>query len=143
LWHLELNVEVTSEDATANLSIPFNMDDKEIRTMSNYLKILADSKKAVEKLVRGAWIPSQHEMQQSSFTTKACVIASLVFTLERNSMYVTAPHDLVYLCVVGFFVYFKLSALTTRSKRSLCPVENLFCAVFMGGIRDALHKDLH
>ncbi|VDO73023.1 unnamed protein product [Heligmosomoides polygyrus] len=96
--------------------------------------------KIVEQLVRGAWIPSQHEMLRPSFTTKACVIASLVFTLERNSMYVTAPHDLVYLCVVGFFVYFKLSALLLGVNDPFAPVENLFCAVFMGGICDALHK---
>ncbi|EPB73370.1 hypothetical protein ANCCEY_07530 [Ancylostoma ceylanicum] len=53
--------------------------------------------KIVEQLVRGTWVPSQHEMLRPSFTTKACVVAALVFTLERNSMYVTAPHDLVYL----------------------------------------------
>ncbi|VDP51474.1 unnamed protein product, partial [Heligmosomoides polygyrus] len=70
-------------------------------------------------------------MLRPSFTTKACVIASLVITLERNSMYVTAPHDLVYLCVVGFFVYFKLSALLLGVNDPFTPVENLFCAVFM------------
>ncbi|VDK76406.1 unnamed protein product [Cylicostephanus goldi] len=96
--------------------------------------------KIVEQLVRGTWIPSQHEMLRPSFTTKACVIAALVFTLERNSMYVTAPHDLVYLCVVGFFSYFKLSALLLGVVDPSAPIENLFCALFMGGICDALHK---
>ncbi|VDO87206.1 unnamed protein product [Heligmosomoides polygyrus] len=79
------------------------------------------------------------QMLLPSFTTKACVIASLVFTLERNSMYVTAPHDLVYLCVVGFFVYFKLSALLLEVNDPFAPVENLFCAVFMGGIPAILY----
>ncbi|KIH57928.1 hypothetical protein ANCDUO_11876 [Ancylostoma duodenale] len=55
------------------------------------------------QLVRGTWIPSQHEMLRPSFTTKACVVAALVFTLERNSMYVTAPHDLVYLVGISIF----------------------------------------
>ncbi|CAJ0605210.1 unnamed protein product [Cylicocyclus nassatus] len=96
--------------------------------------------KIVEQLVRGTWMPSQHEMLRPSFTTKACVIAALVFTLERNSMYVTAPHDLVYLCVVGFFSYFKLSALLLGVIDPSAPIENLFCALFMGGICDALHK---
>ncbi|EYB96441.1 hypothetical protein Y032_0150g2756 [Ancylostoma ceylanicum] len=96
--------------------------------------------KIVEQLVRGTWVPSQHEMLRPSFTTKACVVAALVFTLERNSMYVTAPHDLVYLCVVGFFSYFKLSALLLGVTDPLAPIENLFCALFMGGICDALHK---
>ncbi|KAK6057378.1 hypothetical protein COOONC_05107 [Cooperia oncophora] len=94
----------------------------------------------VEQLVRGTWVPSQHEMLRPSFTTKACVVASLVFTLERNSMYVTAPHDLVYLCVVAFFIYFKLSALLLGVTDPFAPIENLFCAVFMGGIYDALYK---
>ncbi|KHJ87996.1 hypothetical protein OESDEN_12215 [Oesophagostomum dentatum] len=96
--------------------------------------------KIVEQLVRGTWSPAQHEMLRPSFTTKACVVAALVFTLERNSMYVTAPHDLVYLCVVGFFSYFKLSALLLGVTDPLAPIENLFCALFMGGICDALHK---
>ncbi|XGW07450.1 hypothetical protein V3C99_010546 [Haemonchus contortus] len=96
--------------------------------------------KIIEQLVRGTWIPSQHEMLRPTFTTKACVVASLVFTLERNSMYVTAPQDLVYLCVVAFFVYFKLSALLLGVVDPFAPVENLFCAIFMGGICDALYK---
>lgn len=96
--------------------------------------------KVVEQLVRGSWTPTHHEMLHPSYTTKACVIASLVFTLERNSMYVTAPHDLVYLCVVGFFVYFKLSALLLGVTDPFAPIENLVCALFMGGICDALHR---
>ncbi|WKX98116.1 hypothetical protein Q1695_013648 [Nippostrongylus brasiliensis] len=96
--------------------------------------------KVVEQLTRGAWIPSHHEILRPSFTTKACVVASLVFALERNSMYITAPHDLVYLCVVGFLIYFKLSALLFGVHDPFAPIENLFCALFMGGICDALHR---
>ncbi|KJH40521.1 hypothetical protein DICVIV_13522 [Dictyocaulus viviparus] len=96
--------------------------------------------KIVEQLVRGSWLPSQHELLRPSFTTKACFLASLVFILERNSMYVAAPHDLVYLCVVGFFVYFKLSALLLDVVDPFAPIENFFCALFMGGVRDALFK---
>ncbi|CAD6197363.1 unnamed protein product [Caenorhabditis auriculariae] len=96
--------------------------------------------KIVEQLVRGSWAPNQHEMLRPSFTTKACVIASILFTLERQSMYVTAPHDLVYLCVVGFFAYFKLAALLLGVTDPLSPVENVICAVLMGGVFDALAR---
>ncbi|CAP37860.2 Protein CBG20929 [Caenorhabditis briggsae] len=96
--------------------------------------------KIVEQLARGTWIPTNHEILRPSFTTKACVIASLVFTLERHSMYVTAPHDLVYLCVVGFFIYFKLASLCLAVHDVLMPIENVLCAVFMGGIIDAFAK---
>lgn len=63
--------------------------------------------KIVEQLARGTWIPTSHEILRPSFTTKACVIASLVFTAERHSMYVTAPHDLVYLVGFSKFLIFK------------------------------------
>ncbi|CAB3405638.1 unnamed protein product [Caenorhabditis bovis] len=96
--------------------------------------------KIVEQLVRGTWVPTNHEILRPSFTTKACAISSIIFTLERHSMYVTAPHDLVYLCVVGFFVYFKLAALLLGVQDALSPIENLFCAVFMGGMFDAFGK---
>ncbi|CAI2324603.1 unnamed protein product [Caenorhabditis sp. 36 PRJEB53466] len=96
--------------------------------------------KIVEQLARGTWMPSSHEILRPSFTTKACVIASLVLTLERHSMYVTAPHDLVYLCVVSFFVYFKLASLILSVHDVLLPIENILCAVFMGGIIDAFAK---
>ncbi|VDM58056.1 unnamed protein product [Angiostrongylus costaricensis] len=96
--------------------------------------------KIAEQLVRGSWSPSQHELLRPSFTTKACILASLVFILERNSVYITAPHDLVYLFVVGFFVYFKLAAILFGVTDPFAPLENLFCALFMGGIGDALHR---
>ncbi|CAI5441020.1 unnamed protein product [Caenorhabditis angaria] len=96
--------------------------------------------KIVEQLVRGSWSPANHEILKPSFTTKACVIASIVFTLERHSMYVTAPHDLVYLCVVGFFIYFKLAAILFGVQDALLPIENVICAIFMGGIFDAFAK---
>uniref|UniRef100_A0A8R1HNQ6 Trimeric intracellular cation channel type B n=1 Tax=Caenorhabditis japonica TaxID=281687 RepID=A0A8R1HNQ6_CAEJA len=96
--------------------------------------------KIVEQLARGTWIPTNHEILRPSFTTKACVVAASVFTMERHSMYVTAPHDLVYLCVVGFFVYFKLASLCLSVHDVLQPIENILCAIFMGGIIDAFAK---
>ncbi|KAJ1345928.1 hypothetical protein KIN20_000568 [Parelaphostrongylus tenuis] len=96
--------------------------------------------RTVEQLVRGSWFPSHHEFLRPSFTTKASFLASLVFILERNSVYITASYDVVYLCVFGFFVYFKLSAILLGVVDPFAPIENLFCALFMGGISDALHR---
>uniref|UniRef100_A0A914Y2Q0 Trimeric intracellular cation channel type 1B.1 n=1 Tax=Panagrolaimus superbus TaxID=310955 RepID=A0A914Y2Q0_9BILA len=96
--------------------------------------------KVVEQLVRGVWIPTQNEILRPSFATKACVIASIVFCLDRNSLYISLPHEITYLCVVAFFVYFKLSAVLLHVNDPLAPFENLFCAVFMGGIWDALSR---
>ncbi|PAV61934.1 hypothetical protein WR25_19044 [Diploscapter pachys] len=98
--------------------------------------------RTIEQLVRGVWLPNHNEVLRPSFGTKACLLASLVLSLEKNSLYVTAPHDLVYLGIVGFFVYFKLSAVILHVTDPFAPIENLFCAVFMGGIWDALSRAL-
>jgi hypothetical protein len=41
-----------------------------------------------------------------------------------------------------FFVYFKLSVILLEVTDPLLPFENLFCAIFMGGIWDALSRFL-
>ena len=51
----------------------------------------------IEQLVRGVWIPHQSEILRPSFATKACVIASIIFTLDKHSLYITLPHEIVYL----------------------------------------------
>lgn len=71
--------------------------------------------------------------------TKACLLASIVFLAERLQ-YISAPHPLIFLGVVIFFVYFKLSAILLGITDPFAPLENLFCAVFMGGIWDAMKK---
>lgn len=95
--------------------------------------------KTFERLVRGLWIPGTNEVLQPSFVTKACFLASLVFLMEKMN-YITAPHALVYFGVVIFFVYFKLSALLLGIHDPFAPFENLFCAVFMGGMWDAMRR---
>lgn len=42
--------------------------------------------------------------------------------------------------MVLFFVYFKLSSVLLHVQDPLAPCENLLCAVFMGGIWDALSR---
>jgi hypothetical protein len=49
------------------------------------------------QLVRGLWMPAHNELLRPSFATKACLIASLIFVLDKQSFYITAPHDIVYL----------------------------------------------
>lgn len=41
-------------------------------------------------------------------TTKACIIASVVFVLDIKSDLISAPHAFVYVFVIGFFIYFKV-----------------------------------
>ena len=42
--------------------------------------------------------------------------------------------------MIGFFVYFKLSALLLGVTDPLAPLENLCCAILMGGVWDALNR---
>lgn len=93
-----------------------------------------------EQLIRGIWVPSHSEILRPSFTTKACVIASVLLTVDKNTNYVNLPHEITYLGLLLFFVYFKLSAILLEVTDPLLPFENLFCAVFMGGIWDALSR---
>lgn len=93
-----------------------------------------------EQLVRGVWMPAHNELLRPTFATKACVLASIVFALNKQAYYISTPHDVVYLCVIGFFVYFKLSAVLLNVQDPFAPFENLFCAVFMGGIWDAMSR---
>ncbi|KAH7723121.1 Protein Y57A10A.10 [Aphelenchoides avenae] len=93
-----------------------------------------------EQLLRGVWVPGNNEILKPSFTTKACVIAAVIFTLDKNAIYINLPHEITYLGIVLFFVYFKLSAVLLHVTDPLAPFENLFCAIFMGGIWDALSR---
>jgi len=43
--------------------------------------------------------------------TKASVVASIIFVLDKKTDWISAPHALVYFGIVIFLVYFKLSSL--------------------------------
>lgn len=89
---------------------------------------------------------SAHEFLQliSIFTicsyTKASVVASIIFVLDKKTDLISAPHALVYFGIVIFLVYFKLSSILLGIHDPFVPFENLFCALFMGGIWDSLAK---
>ncbi|XP_022256127.1 trimeric intracellular cation channel type 1B.1-like [Limulus polyphemus] len=94
--------------------------------------------KLLERLFRGVWTPSAVEFMQPSFPTKACAAASFIFVLNKKTNLISAPSSLVYFGIAIFFVYFKLSSVLLGIHDPFVPFENLFCAVFMGGIWDAL-----
>ncbi|CAG9564135.1 unnamed protein product [Danaus chrysippus] len=96
--------------------------------------------KLVERLIRGAWTPTAMETMQPSFYTKASLVASIIFVLDKKTDLISAPHALVYFGIVIFFVYFKLSSILLGIHDPFVPFENLFCALFMGGIWDSLAK---
>ncbi|XP_037556900.1 trimeric intracellular cation channel type 1B.1 [Dermacentor silvarum] len=102
---------------------------------SSFLKIF-------ERLLRGFWTPGAMEIMQPSFATKACLVASVIFVLDKKTEFVSAPHALVYLGIVVFLLYFKLSAMLLGIHDPFLPFENLFCAVFLGGVWDALGRAL-
>lgn len=98
--------------------------------------------KILERLIRGVWTPTAMEFMQPSFYTKSCLAASIIFVLDKKTDLISAPHALVYFGIVIFFVYFKLSSILLGIHDPFIPFENLFCALFLGGIWDSLAKIL-
>lgn len=72
--------------------------------------------------------------------TKASIAASVIFIIDKKTDWISAPHALVYFGIVIFFVYFKLSSMLLGIHDPFVPFENLFCALFFGGIWDALSR---
>ncbi|XP_003747148.1 trimeric intracellular cation channel type 1B.1 [Galendromus occidentalis] len=99
--------------------------------------------KVYERLLRGYWTPNAIEIMQPSFATKICVIASIVFVVDKKTDLISAPHSLVYFGVVCFFLYFKLSSMLLGLHDPFLPFENLTCAIFFGGIWDAISRALN
>jgi len=95
--------------------------------------------KSFDRLIRGIWIPGSNEVLQPTFATKACLVAAIVFLCERLN-FIAVPHPLIYFGIVLFFVYFKISSVVLGIHDPFVPLENLFCAVFMGGMWDALRR---
>jgi len=96
--------------------------------------------KIIERLIRGVWTPTAFELLQPSFPTKACIVASVIFVLDKKTEFISAPHALVYFGIVIFFVYFKLSSLLLGINDPFIPFENLFCAIFFGGVWDSMQR---
>ncbi|KAG1654487.1 Trimeric intracellular cation channel type 1B.1 [Nymphon striatum] len=99
---------------------------------SNFTKIF-------ERLLRGIWTPAAIEILQPGLPAKTAVVAAVIFVLDKKTEFITAPQALVYLGIILFFVYFKLTSLLLGIDHFV-PFENLFCALFLGGFWDALSK---
>ncbi|KPL97207.1 trimeric intracellular cation channel type A-like protein [Sarcoptes scabiei] len=94
--------------------------------------------KILERCIRGVWTPTAVEFMSPSFATKASIGASVVFVLDKKTDWISAPPSLVYLGVVIFFIYFKLSSVLLGVHDPFLPFENLVCALCFGGIWDIL-----
>jgi len=93
-----------------------------------------------ERLMRGVWTPQAVEVLQPSFYTKSCIAAAVIFVLDKKTDYISAPHSLLYLGIVVFFVYFKVSSILLGINDPFAPFENIFCALCMGGLADAITR---
>ncbi|CAH1776252.1 unnamed protein product [Owenia fusiformis] len=92
-----------------------------------------------ERLLRGLWMPSTNVLLHPPFVIKASLGGAIIFILERTQILV-APHAVIYFGVVIFFIYFRLSAILLGISDPFVPFENLFSAIFFGGMWDALKK---
>lgn len=50
-------------------------------------------------------MPAHNEMLRPTFATKACLLASIVFAFNKQSYYITTPHDVVYLVCTSHTKY--------------------------------------
>lgn len=96
--------------------------------------------KIFERILRGVWTPNAVEVLAPTFPSKACVAAAVIFVIDKKTDWISVPHALVYFGIVIFFVYFKLSSLLLGIHDPFLPFENLFCAIFMGGVWDTLQR---
>lgn len=95
--------------------------------------------KVLERMLRGLCTPTS-ELMNLSYPTKSCIAASIVFILDKSTDLISAPRSLVYLSVIIFFVYFKLSSLLLGITDPFTPFENIICTIFLGGIFDTLQR---
>ena len=53
-------------------------------------------------------------------------MAAVIFVLDKKTDMISAPHALVYLGIVIFFVYFKMSSMLLGITDPFLPFENIF-----------------
>ncbi|CAF5120783.1 unnamed protein product [Rotaria magnacalcarata] len=79
---------------------------------------------SIDRLIRGVWLPAQHEFLFPSFATKACFLSSLVFLLYRIEL-LRFQHELIYLCVASIFIYVRIITSFFKQYDPFMPFENL------------------
>jgi len=93
----------------------------------------------IDRFNRGVFLPNTGEFLHPAFATKASILASVLFTLERMNV-IHVHKNLLFLCVAAVMIYVKLMSLFLKSFDPFVPFENLTAAVFFGGIMDALRR---
>ena len=65
-----------------------------------------------------SFMPNERSyLKENSFIhsyTKSCALASVIFILNKRTDIISAPHALVYFCIVLFFVYFRNKEMVER-----------------------------
>ncbi|GAB6031646.1 hypothetical protein CHUAL_009406 [Chamberlinius hualienensis] len=79
---------------------------------ANFLKLF-------ERLTRGSWTPGSIEFMQPSFATKACLVASCIFVIDKKTDWISAPHSLVYFGIVNFFRLLQIIGYPVWHSRSI------------------------
>ncbi|ESO12047.1 hypothetical protein HELRODRAFT_93147 [Helobdella robusta] len=92
-----------------------------------------------ERLARGTWIPSHHELLHPTGTTKICLLASILFILNQDD-YIDVSPALLYLIIVAMFILVRVLYVAFHVKDPFVPVENILCTVLFGGIFEKLKR---
>ena len=61
-------------------------------------------------------------------------MAAVIFVLDKKTDLISAPHALVYLGIVIFFVYFKMSSMLLGIADPFLPFENIFRLVLLSSV---------
>lgn len=94
----------------------------------------------VDRFNRGFYMPNANEILHPTFASKACFLASILFTLERKTLLPSFTRNILFFAVVVFICYVKVMSIFLKSFDPFVPFENLTAAVFFGGIMDAIKK---
>lgn len=95
--------------------------------------------RTLERLVRGNWIPAKNEFLHPSLATKMSLLASLVFILDHDGL-IHLPHHLLHLAIVASVILLRLLYVLLGVHNPFRLLENVICAIFFGGMVDALKK---
>ncbi|BFY99125.1 hypothetical protein BsWGS_02165 [Bradybaena similaris] len=98
--------------------------------------------KLVERLVRGKWIPTNHDLLDITYFAKSSLYASVLFLLQHLKV-IDVPVELLYLGIIVFFVTMRLTIVLAGIKDPLLPLESPICTLLFGsGAEDKEKTDM-
>lgn len=100
---------------------------------SGFIRIL-------ERLCRGIWSPMENEFKRPTFATKASILASIVFVIEKTTRLISFPHVIVYTIILSIFIAYKIAHIVHGVDDRVGPLENLLCYVFFGGFSSDMSR---